>query len=66
MDLDKFSLFLKMLAADYALSPADIERVSGRLLADETEFFNTWGLYQSREVHDGVDNFKPILEDLLI
>ncbi|HLW56216.1 MAG TPA: hypothetical protein VKY27_02470 [Bacteriovoracaceae bacterium] len=66
MDLDKFSLFLKMVAADYALSPADIEKVSGRLLADEAEFFKTWDLYQNREVHDGVDDFKPILEDLLI
>lgn len=65
MDLDRFSLFLKMLAADYALTPSHIEKVSARLLADEAEFYKTWNLFQNRRVTDGVDNFKPILEDLL-
>lgn len=65
MDLDCFSLFLKMLVADYALAPSDIEKISDRLLADEVEFMRTWGQFQNREILDGVDDFKPILEDLL-
>lgn len=65
MDLDRFSLFLKMIASDYALGPAAIDKVAARLLADEAEFLKTWNQYQNRELLDGVDDFKPILDDLL-
>lgn len=65
MDLDRFSLFLKMVVSDYALSPSDLDKMSGRLLADEVEFQRVWNFYQNRVILDGVDDFKPILEDLL-
>lgn len=66
MDLDRFSLFLKMLLSSYPLRDEDIEKISTRLLADEVEFFRVWTHFQNREVLDGVDNFKPFLEDLLL
>ena len=66
MDLDRFSLFLKMLLADYVLSSEDIEKIANRLLADEVEFLRIWHLFQNKEMLDGVDDFKPILEDLLL
>ncbi|HLT22945.1 MAG TPA: hypothetical protein VKZ84_05865 [Bacteriovoracaceae bacterium] len=66
MDLDRFSLFLKMLLSEYPLDQEGIDKISVRLLADEEEFSKTWGHFQNREIVDGVDSFKPVLEDLLL
>lgn len=66
MDLDRFSLFLKMLLSEYPLDQEGINKITARLLADEVEFSKTWGQFQNREVLNGVDSFKPILEDLLL
>lgn len=66
MNLGRFSLFLKMLVVSYPLREEDIEIISTRLLADEVEFHRVWTHFQNREVIDGVDSFKPLLEDLLL
>lgn len=66
MNLDRFSLFLKMLLAEYPLDEVSIEKISNRLLADEQEFSKVWEKFQNRAHRGGVDNFKPFLEDLLL
>lgn len=66
MDLDRFSLFLKMLLVEYPLDQFAIEKISTRLLADEDEFSKVWNSFQDRMLIDGVDDFKPLLEDLLL
>jgi hypothetical protein len=48
------------------LSDNDVAKISDRLLADDQEFLSLWQRFQDRVILDGVDNFKPFLEDLLL
>ena len=66
MDLNHLSLFLKLLSINYVLSDNDMAKISDRLLADDQEFLSLWQKFQDRLILDGVDNFKPFLEDLLL
>lgn len=66
MDLNHLNLFLKLLSVNYVLSDNDVAKISDRLLADDQEFLSLWQRFQDRVILDGVDNFKPFLEDLLL
>lgn len=66
MDLNHLNLFLKLLSINYVLSDNDMAKISDRLLADDQEFLSLWQKFQDRLILDGVDNFKPFLEDLLL
>lgn len=66
MDLNHLNLFLKLLSVHYVLSDNDVAKISDRLLADDQEFLSLWQRFQDRVILDGVDNFKPFLEDLLL
>lgn len=66
MDLNRLNLFLKLLRADYALADQQVAKISDRLMADDQEFLSLWQRFQDRVILDGVDDFKPYLEDLLL
>lgn len=66
MDLNHLNLFLKLLSVNYVLSDNEMAKISDRLLADDQEFLSLWQRFQDRMILDGVDNFKPFLEDLLL
>lgn len=67
MNMDHFTLFIKLIRDDYKLSEKEIERLSRRMLADEREFAQVWEFYKNRAKRpsDGVDEFKFLLTDLL-
>lgn len=66
MDLNHLNLFLKLLNVNYVLSDNEMAKISDRLLADDQEFLSLWQRFQDRVILDGVDDFKPFLEDLLL
>lgn len=67
MDTGHFNLFIKMVQEDYKLNQDQVEILSRRLLADDKEFEKVWKHYKnkSRTSRDGVDSFKPLLQELL-
>lgn len=67
MDTGTLNLFMKMLREDYKLNEAELQTLSRRLMADDREFDRVWRLYKnkSRTSRDGVDSFKPCLNELL-
>jgi hypothetical protein len=67
MDLGKFNLFLKMIEEEYKLSRSELRTISHRLLADDLEFENVWKQYRSKSARNknGVDEFRPVLNELL-
>lgn len=67
MDMQKYSLFMKLVKEDYKLDESEISRLGRRMMADEQEFSRVWESYQSkaRRPKGGVDEFKPILSELL-
>lgn len=62
-----FNLFLKMIEEEYKLSSRDLQKVSRRLLADDSEFERVWKLYRNkaRNAVSGNDHFRPVLTELL-
>lgn len=67
LDMQIFTLFIKLVREDYKLSEKEVTKLSRRMMADEREFSRVWEIYQRRAKRpkDGVDEFKPILSDLL-
>lgn len=67
MDLGKFNLFLKMIEEEYKLSSRELKTISHRLLADDMEFEKVWKQYRSKSARNknGVDEFRPVLNELL-
>jgi hypothetical protein len=64
MNLNEFNLALKMIQADYKLSPEELERLTLRLLADDREFERIWALYKRRRTGK-TDVFIEGLRELL-
>lgn len=67
MDMQRYTLFLKLVKEDYKLSEGELSRLGRRMMADEREFSQVWESYQNkaRQPKDGVDEFKAILTELL-
>lgn len=67
MDLGKFNLFIKMIEEEYKLETRELQRLSQRLLADDSEFERVWRLYRTKSVRfkSGVDDFIPVLQELI-
>lgn len=67
MDTGTLNLFIKMVREDYKLSDEEIQILSHRLLADDREFEKAWRFYKNkgRNSRNGVDSFRPLLQELL-
>lgn len=62
-----FNLFLKMIEDEYKLSARDLQKISRRLMADDSEFDKVWKLYRNkaRLSVSGNDDFRPVLTELI-
>lgn len=67
MDIGALNLFLKMIEDEYKLGGRELQKISRRLLADDSEFERVWSLYRRKasETRSGVDAFRPVLTELL-
>lgn len=67
MDMQAFSLFMKLVTEEYRLGDEEISRLKSRLMADDQEFKSVWIQFQekAKRPRKGVDYFKPILKELL-
>lgn len=68
MDIGAFNLFMKMIEEEYKLNYRDLQKISRRLLADDSEFEKVWKLYRNKasRAKGGVDDFRPVLNELLL
>jgi hypothetical protein len=67
MDMGNLHLFLKLIKDDYKLTDSQLNTLTTRMLADDSEFERVWKLYKNkaRKTHRGVDQFQSLLHDLL-
>jgi hypothetical protein len=67
MNMGDFNLFMKMIEEEYKLSFHDLQRISRRLLADDSEFEKVWKLYRTKATRSrfGNDDFRPVLHELI-
>lgn len=67
MDIGAFNLFMKMIEEEYKLNFSELQKISRRLLADDSEFEKVWKLYRHKaaRTRDGIDEFRPVLNELM-
>lgn len=67
MDIGAFNLFMKLIEEEYRLNQRDLNKISRRLLADDTEFEKVWKLYRNKagRTISGNDDFRPVLLELI-
>lgn len=60
-------LFIKMLREEYRLGEEDLWVLNNRMMADDKEFEKIWKLYKAKakRTHNGVDEFRLLLNELL-
>src|SRR5690349_11570739 len=67
MNMGDFNLFMKMIEEEYRLGYRDLQKISRRLLADDSEFEKVWKIYRNKAVksRSGNDEFRPVLNELI-
>ncbi len=67
MNMGEFNLFMKMIEDEYKLNYRDLQKISRRLLADDSEFEKVWKIYRSKATKSrgGNDEFRPLLFELI-
>lgn len=65
--MGEFNLFMKLIEEEYRLNYRDLQKISRRLLADDTEFEKVWKLYRAKppRTRTGNDDFRPVLFELI-
>jgi hypothetical protein len=67
MNMGDFNLFMKMIEEEYRLGYRELQKISRRLLADDSEFEKVWKLYRNKAPisRTGNDEFRPVLLELI-
>lgn len=67
MNMGDFNLFMKMIEEEYKLNYRELQKISRRLLADDSEFEKVWKQYRSKasRSRSGIDDFRPVLQELI-